>query len=135
MASRKNALMNKQHYKNQNIKTYHKASNATKNVISLFKHAWCFQVCSLENFKNLEHYDDFVSWHACLAACLPAVRPSCTRPRASVLSHNQCIIGGFTNLLFRRRFIHCAMVFPFIPYYLAFFSKKMRTNKKVSIGI
>ena len=66
----------------------------------------------------------------CLPACLPAVRPGCARPRAPVLSHNQCIIGVFTNLLFRRRFVHCAMVFPFIPYYLAFFSKKVSTHKK-----
>ena len=28
-------------------------------------------------------------------AFLPAVRPGCARPRAPVLSHNQCIVGGF----------------------------------------
>ena len=39
MASGKNAIMNKQHYKNQNTKTYHKASNASKNAISSFKQA------------------------------------------------------------------------------------------------
>ena len=39
MASGKNALMNKQHYKNQNTKTYHNASNATKNAIFSFKQA------------------------------------------------------------------------------------------------
>ena len=60
----------------------------------------------------------------------PAVRPGFASPRAPVLSHNQCIIGGFMNLLFQRRFIHWAMVFLFIPYYLAFFSKKVRTHEK-----
>ena len=34
-----NELKNKQHYKNQNTKTYHKASNATKNAVSSFKQA------------------------------------------------------------------------------------------------
>ena len=68
---------------------------------------------------------------------LPPVRRSSTRPKAPVFSHNQCIIGRFTNLLLRRRFIQCAMVFPFIPFCLAFFlkkvrscSQKVRTNKK-----
>ena len=39
MASGKNAFMNNQYYKNQNTKTYHNASNATKNAVSLFKQA------------------------------------------------------------------------------------------------
>ena len=39
MAFEKNVLMNKQHYKNQNTKTYHNTSNATKNAISSFKQA------------------------------------------------------------------------------------------------
>ena len=40
MASGKNSFMNNQHYKNQNTKkTYHNASNATKNAVSLFKQA------------------------------------------------------------------------------------------------
>ena len=55
--------------------------------------------------------------------------------QGSSFSHNQCIISGFTNLLFRRRFIHCTMAFPFIPYYLVFFSKKVRNHKNLSIGI
>ena len=58
------------------------------------------------------------------SACLPAVRPGSTKPRDPVFSHNPYIIVRFTNLLFRRRFIHCMMVFPFIPYCLAFFLKK-----------
>ena len=72
---------------------------------------------------------------------LPPVRPGSTRPKAPVFSHNQCIIGRFTNLLFRRRFIQCAMVFPFIPYCLAFFLQKGgklltkgENTKNVSIG-
>ena len=39
MDFRKNPLQNKQHYKNKNTKTYHNASNATKNGVSLFKQA------------------------------------------------------------------------------------------------
>ena len=68
-------------------------------------------------------------------------QPACHKTRqhqaqgSSFFSKSMYIVGGFTNLLFRRRFIHCAMVFPFIPYYLAFFSKKVRTHKNVSIGV
>ena len=44
----------------------------------------------------------------------PAVRPGCARCRAPEISHNKGNGGGFTKMLFRRRFTHCAMVIPFI---------------------
>ena len=45
---------------------------------------------------------------------LPAVRPSCARCRAPEISHDKGNGGGFTKMLFRRRFTHCAMAIPFI---------------------
>ena len=46
---------------------------------------------------------------------LPACRKTgSTMARAPVFSHNTGIIGGFTNLLFRRRFTYCAMLHLFI---------------------
>ena len=41
---------------------------------------------------------------------LPDVRPGSTGARAPVFPHNQCMITGFTNLLFPRKFIHCTML-------------------------
>ena len=70
---------------------------------------------------------------------LPAVRPgfaTCTGPifltknntiRISLLNYN-------TNLLFRKRFIHCAMVIPFMLHWpLFFFSKVSNLRKEVLI--
>ena len=51
-----------------------------------------------------------------LPASLPAVRPGSTMARAPVFSHNKGNRIGFTKLLFRRKFIHCAMMLPFILY-------------------
>ena len=36
------------------------------------------------------------------SACLPAVRPSCARCRASETSHDKDNGGGFTKMLFQR---------------------------------
>ena len=44
----------------------------------------------------------------------PAVRPGCARCRAPEISHDKGNGGGFTKMLFRRRFTHCAMAIPFI---------------------
>ena len=57
-------------------------------------------------------YNNFV----CLTASLPAVRPGSTMARAPVFSHNKGNRIGFMKPLFRRTFIHCAMVLPFILY-------------------
>ena len=58
------------------------------------------------NFENFEIYLYFV--------CQPAVRPSCARCRAPEISHDKGNGGGFTKMLFQRRFTHCAMAIPFI---------------------
>ena len=67
-----------------------------------------------------------------LPACLPAVRPGSTMARAPVFSHDTCIIGGFTNLLFRRRFAYCAMLHLFIlPPFCFFFNIAHRRREMV----
>ena len=78
------------------------------------------------NFENFEIHLYFVSQPACQPACLPAsqpaclpasqpaVRPGCARCRAPEISHDKGNSGGFTKMLFRRRFTHCAMAIPFI---------------------
>ena len=63
---------------------------------------------------------------------LPAIRPcsaTCTGP--IFLTKN--VIGIYnTNLLFRKRFIHCALVSPFILHWPSlFFSKASNSQKKV----
>ena len=71
----------------------------------------------LQVFENLSNFKFFV----CRPACQPAVRPGSTSAKAPVFCHNHCIIGGFTNLLFRRRFLNCAMVRPLIHQSFTFF--------------
>ena len=66
------------------------------------------------NFENFKIHLYFVSQHACLPASLPAVRPGCARCRAPEISHDKGNGGGFTKMLFQRRFTHCAMAIPFI---------------------
>ena len=56
------------------------------------------------NFENSEIYLYFV--------CQPACHK--TRCRAPEISHDKGNGGGFTKMLFQRRFTHCAMVIPFI---------------------
>ena len=58
------------------------------------------------NFENFKIRLYFV--------CLPAVRPGCARCRAPEISHDKGNGGGFTKMLFRRRFTHCAMAITFI---------------------
>ena len=58
------------------------------------------------NFENFEIRLYFVSQ--------PAIRPSCARCRAPEISHDKGNGSGFTKMLFRRRFTHCAMAIPFI---------------------
>ena len=56
----------------------------------------------------------FVSQPTCLPASQPAVRPGCVRCRAPEISYDKGNGGGFTKMLFRRQFTHCAMAIPFI---------------------
>ena len=46
------------------------------------------------------------------SACQPAVRPGSTSARTPDFCHNHCTIVGFMNLLFRKRFLHCALLPP-----------------------
>ena len=78
-----------------------------------------------------------ISSATCLppASCLPAVRPGsamCTGP--IFLTKN--VIGVYNmNPLFRKRFIHCTMVIPFILHWPSlFFSKVSNSQKKVLIA-
>ena len=65
------------------------------------------------NFEIFEIYLYFVS--------LPAVKPGCARCRAPEISHDKGNGGGFTKILFRRRFTHCAIMIPFILLSLSMF--------------
>ena len=73
------------------------------------------------NFEIFEIYLYFVSQPTRPPACLPAVRPGCARCRAPEISHDKGNGGGFTKILFRRRFTHCAMMIPFILLSLSLF--------------
>ena len=69
-----------------------------------------------------------------LPACLPAVRPgfaTCASP--IFLTKN--VIGVYnTNPLFRKRFIHCTLMIPFILHWPSlFFSKVSNSRNKVLI--
>ena len=70
---------------------------------------------------NFEIYLYFVCLPASLPACVRAVRPGCARCRAPEISHNKGNGGGFTEMLFRRRFTHCTMMIPFILLSLSLF--------------
>ena len=63
-----------------------------------------------------------ISKSTCISsASLPAVRPGCARCRAPEISHDKGNGGGFTKMLFRRRFTHCAMTILFILPYSSLF--------------
>ena len=62
------------------------------------------------DFENFEIRLYFVSQ----PASQPAVRPGCARCRAPEISHDKGNGSGFTKMLFRRRFTHCAMAISFI---------------------
>ena len=60
-------------------------------------------------------------YFVCLPASQPAVRPSCAKCRAPEIPHYKSNGGGFTKMLFRRRFTHYAMMIPFILLSLSLF--------------
>ena len=83
--------------------------------------------------KNFHIHLYFVC-HLPGACHLPDVRPSSATCMGPIfLTKN--VIGIYnTNLLFRKRLIHCAMVIPFILHWLLlFFSKVSNSRKKVLI--
>ena len=100
---------------------------------------WCTVIFKISKFTCISSP---ICLPACLPAhlpahppaCLPAVRPgsaTCTDP--IFLTKN--VIGVYnTNLLFRKIFIHCAMVIPFMLHWPSlFFSKVNNSQKKVLI--
>ena len=89
------------------------------------------------NFENFKVHLYFVCRMDGQPAYLPAVRLGCARCRAPEISHNKDNGSGFTKILFRRRFSHCAMVIPFIlhPFLVLYiFLRKVRISPKVMIA-
>ena len=86
-------------------KTNNKSTGTTLSMLKIYSS--CL-ICILKVKYTSLFYTRFVCW--------PAVRPGSTMARAPVFSHNNSNRVGFTKLLFRRTFIHCAMVLPFILY-------------------
>ena len=69
------------------------------------------------NFKNLKFTCiSSIGQPASQPARQPAVRPGSASAMALEFLHNKGNHVGFTKLLFRKTFIHCAMVLPFILY-------------------
>ena len=83
-------------------------------------------------FKNFQIHLYFVSHLP--ATWLPAVRPGSTTCTGTIFLTKNVIRIYNINLLFRKRFIHCAMVIPFILHWPSlFFSKVSNSRKKVLI--
>ena len=74
-------------------------------------------VWPVENFKNFKIHPHFV----CQPASQPAVRPTSGRSTGPAFSDNAEYQCAITDLLFRLRFTHCAMVSPFILRCFSFF--------------
>ena len=77
-----------------------------------------------------------ISKFSCIssATCLPAVRPSSATCMGLIFLTKNVISIYNTNLLFRKRFIHFALVIPFMLHWPSlFFSKVSNSQKKVLI--
>ena len=83
--------------------------------------------------KNFQIHLYFVC-HLPSATCLPAVRPG-SAMCVGLIFLTKNVIGVYnTNPLFRKRFIHCALMIPFILHWPSlFFSKVSNSRKKVLI--
>ena len=81
----------------------------------------------MENFKNFKTHLYFV-WRP---PSLPAVRPTSNRRIGPVFSPNTEYRCANTVLLFRLRFIHCAMVSPFIFHCFPFSLTGERKGEKL----
>ena len=95
---------------------------------------WIFQCTVI--FKNFQIHLYFVCHPpaTCLpTTCLSAIRPASTMCTGPIfLTKN--VTGVYSkNLLFQKRFIHCAMVIPFVLPWPSFFSKVSNSRKKVVI--
>ena len=74
-------------------------------------------------------------YFVCLPASQPAVRPGSARPTGPEISHNTGSGGGFTKMLFRKRFIHCAMVSPFILRFLPCSSLSFKRGANFTLNV
>ena len=88
-------------------------SYCSNNAVTVLNAAKSLKIRSTMNFKNLK-FTRISS--ASQPASQPAVRPGSASATALEFLHNKGNRVGFTKLLFRRTFIHCAMVLPFILY-------------------
>ena len=88
-------------------------SYCSNNVVTVLNAAKNSKIRSTMNFKNLK-FTRIMS--ASQPASQSAVKPGSASAMALEFLHNKGNRVGFTKLLFRRRFIHCAMVLPFILY-------------------
>ena len=102
----------------------------------------CTFVIQSEN-SNVSIYTEFLKLlnlpGFCLPTSQPAVRPTSTKCTAPEIPHNKGDRCRFMKLLFRLRFVHCAIVIPFILHYPSLFfyiplHKVRNLRKKVSIS-
>ena len=84
-------------------------SYCSNNAVTVLNAAKSLKIRSTMNFKNLK-------FTRISSASQPAVRPGSDSATTLEFLHNKGNRVGFTKLLFRRTFIHCAMVLPFILY-------------------
>ena len=71
----------------------------------------------VEHFKNFEIHPYFF----CQPACLPTIRPTSGGRILPVFSYSTEYRHANKDLLFRLRFIHCAIVSPFALHCFPFF--------------
>ena len=88
-------------------------SYCSNNAVTVLNAARSSKTQSTMNFKNLK-FTRILS--ASQPATQPAVRSGSTSATALEFLHNKGNHVGFMKLLFRRTFIHHAMVLPFILY-------------------
>ena len=79
----------------------------SNNAVTLLNAAKSIKIRSMMNFKNLK-------FARISSISQPAVRPGSVSATALEFLHNKGNRVGFTKLLFRKTFIHCAMVLPFL---------------------
>ena len=86
-------------------------SYCANNAVTLLNTAKSIKIRSIMNFKNLK----FISISSISQlASQPTVRSGSASATALEFLHNKGNHVGFTKLLFRKTFIHCAMVLRFI---------------------
>ena len=88
-------------------------SYCSNNAVTVLNAAKSSKIQPTTNFKNLK-FTRISS--ASQQASQPTVRPGSASATALEFLHNKGNRVGFTKLLFRRTFIHCAMVPPFIRH-------------------